>query len=310
MSHAHRVIVMTGASSGFGALALAQLLRQPHLRVLAGSRSPAADQLPLDLASLDSVRRFAAGVVEATGGAEIDVLVLNAGMILGHDEARTGEGFERTFAVNYLTHYLLVRLLAPALASGARVILTTSGTHDPSVGAGLVTPRHADAGLLAHPELDPQRNTRPAQAGQHAYTASKLCAVLLVRALASQPRSKPLTAIAFDPGQVFGTSLARGLRLPLRLAWSAFGTPLGAPLRWLQPTQNTSPAAARALVGLALGTSPAPPCRSYAALRRGRLTWPDPSELARDPDVAQKLWTDSAHLVGLPARQVIDDVLR
>jgi hypothetical protein len=54
------------------------------------------------------------------------------------------------------------------------------------------------------------------------------------------------------------------------------------------------------LADLALGVATPPNGRTYAALRRGRLTWPDPSELARRDDVAQALWNDSARLVGLP----------
>ena len=41
---------------------------------------------------------------------------------------------------------------------------------------------------------------------------------------------------------------------------------------------------------------------TYAALRRGKPTWPVPSDLARSDDLVQALWTDSARLVGLPGR--------
>jgi hypothetical protein len=34
-------------------------------------------------------------------------------------------------------------------------------------------------------------------------------------------------------------------------------------------------------------------------LRRGELTWPDPSELARRDELMHALWRDSADLVGL-----------
>ena len=45
-------------------------------------------------------------------------------------------------------------------------------------------------------------------------------------------------------------------------------------------------------------TTKPPDGRMYAALRRGRLTWPDPSDLARRDDLAQALWNDGARLVG------------
>lgn len=293
---------MTGGSSGLGAIASQQLTERLATRLLVGARSPAGGPLHVDLTRLDSIRTFAASVRDRLGDSAIDTLLLNAGTILPDDSGRTADGYETTFAVNHLAHYLLIRLLMPALADDARVVLTTSGTHDPSTGASLATPRHADADLLAHPDRDPERPTSARKAGEHAYTASKLCNILTVRSLRAHTDDHPrrVTAIAYDPGQVFGTGLARDLSVPLRVAWSALGTPLGAPLRVFNRNLNTRTAAGRTLADLADGTIAAPDGRTYAALRRHRLTWPDPSPLARSDDLAQALWTDSARLVGLP----------
>ena len=181
---------MTGGTSGFGAIAARQVRTDPGARLLLGTRGvpvpEGADGAPLDLARLDSVRAFAAaaaGWLEQDGG-RLDALVLNAGTLRPDVDGRTPDGFETTFAVNHLAYYLLLRLLQDRLAPGAVVVLTTSGTHDPAEGAGLPVPRHADARLLARPELDPVEE-RPGVAGRRAYTASKLCAVLTARALAS-----------------------------------------------------------------------------------------------------------------------------
>jgi len=57
--------------------------------------------------------------------------------------------------------------------------------------------------------------------------------------------------------------------------------------------------AGEVLADLALGRIVPPRGRIYASLVRGELTWPQPSELARRDDVAQKLWSDSAVLVGM-----------
>ncbi|MFI6300049.1 SDR family NAD(P)-dependent oxidoreductase [Nonomuraea sp. NPDC050790] len=294
-------IVMTGGTSGFGARAAGRLARAGARLILgartpAGARASSGDAVPLDLAELASVRAFAASVRERLAGTPVDALVLNAGLIRPDADGRSADGFETTFAVNHLAHYLLARLLLPCLADGALVVLTTSGTHDPATGAGLTPPRHADAGLLAHPDRDPGRESRPRAAGEHAYTASKLCAVLTARALSE----RGLRAVAYDPGQVFGTGLAKDLAYPLRVAWKLLGTPV---LRWpvsrLNPHLNSRAAAGDALADLALGLTAPPGGRSYAALRRGRLTWPEPSERARDGEPARALWDDSAKLAGL-----------
>ena len=204
-------VVMTGGTSGFGATAATLLDRSGH-RVILGARRPTgeATSIPLDLARLDSVREFATSVRERLVHTPVDALVLNAGVIHSDDTGRTVDGYETTFAINHLAHYLLIRLLLPTLADRAVVVLTTSGAHDPATGAGLRPPRHADATLLAHPERDTERDRRPRAAGEHAYTASKLCAVLTANALAEHPdaRARHVTVIAYCPGQVFGTGLA------------------------------------------------------------------------------------------------------
>ena len=196
----------------------------------------------------------------------------------------------------------MLRLLLSALADRAIVVLTTTGTHDPALHAGLAPPRHADAELLAHPDRDPEVDPRPRKAGEHAYTASKLCAVLTARSLSSNPdvQARQVTVVAYDPGQVFGTGLAKDLSLPLRTAWSLLGTPLGWPLRRLNRNLNSRTDAGNTLADLALGLATPPNGRTYAALRRGQLGWPDPSELARSDELAQTLWNHSARLVGLP----------
>lgn len=298
------VVVMTGGTSGFGAIAAERLASSGDVRLVLGARRPASagESIPLDLSALDSVRAFATAVRERLGDAPIDALVLNAGVILPDVTGRTVNGFETTFAVNHLAHYLLVRLLLPALAEGAIVVMTTSGTHDPAANAGLAPPRHANARLLAYPDRDPDRDTRPRTAGEQAYTASKLCAVLTARMVSEHPdaQTRRLTVIAYCPGQVFGTALAKRLSFPLRMAWSLLGTPAGWPMRRLNRNLNTRSAAGNTLADLALGLVTPPRGHIYAALRRAHLTWPNPSERARDHDLATTLWTDSADLVALP----------
>jgi NAD(P)-dependent dehydrogenase (short-subunit alcohol dehydrogenase family) len=299
-----QTIVMTGGTSGFGAPAATRMRTSSDTRLILGARRDTAlgEPIPLDLARLDSVRDFAASVRSRLDGGAVDSLVLNAGLIRPDITGRTDDGFETAFAVNHLAHYLLLRLLLPALADGATVVLTTSGTHDPASKAGLATPRHADAALLARPERDPETHKSPGKAAQHAYTASKLCALLTVRSLAEHPeaRARNLTAIAYCPGQVFGTGLAGDLPAPMRIAWKALGSPLAKPLRRFNRFLNTRADAAEALADLAVGRVRPPEGRRYAALRGGRLTWDDPSTLARDDRLARRLWSDSAELVGLP----------
>ncbi len=185
-----------------------------------------AEVLPLELSQLESVRSFAVAASDLAGAEGIHGLVCNAGLSFQSVDERTPDGFEPTFAVNHLAHYLLIRLLLPRLAPGATVVLTTSGTHDPAEKAPVPAPHHADAGRLARPDTDPQLDPKPKAAGNRAYTASKLCNILTARALAVQPETieRNLTVVAYDPGATPGTGLSRNYSPGMRAAWWLMGS--------------------------------------------------------------------------------------
>ena len=82
---------------------------------------------------------------------------------------------KQLFAVNHLAHYLLLRLLLPKLAYGAKIVLTTSGTHDPAEKTIIPPPVHANAKMLAYPESDPDLDKNSTVAEGRAYSSSKLC---------------------------------------------------------------------------------------------------------------------------------------
>lgn len=97
-----QTIVMTGATAGLGAHALERLAVQPDTRLIIGARSDGQSRhqgvevIPLDLASIESVRAFAEGVKERSGDANVDHLVLNAGAQFQTAEERSADGFEAT----------------------------------------------------------------------------------------------------------------------------------------------------------------------------------------------------------------------
>jgi NAD(P)-dependent dehydrogenase (short-subunit alcohol dehydrogenase family) len=293
-------IVMTGGTRGLGEVAANRMAAAPKTRLLLGARGSApadAQVLPLELCRLDSVRAFATETAELVGHDDIDALVCNAGLSFRSVEERTPDGFETTFAVNHLAHYLLIRLLLPKLAHGARVVLTTSGTHDPAEKAPIPPPHHADARRLADPSTDPQLDAKSKAAGNRAYSASKLCNLLTARALAAQPEAidRKFTVVAYDPGPTPGTGLSRSYTPALRATWWLLGTPIGR----VVPMLNSRAAAGGGLANLALGSVTPPPGEIYARTVKNKLVWAQPSELARDDRVRDALWEDSAALVGL-----------
>jgi NAD(P)-dependent dehydrogenase (short-subunit alcohol dehydrogenase family) len=286
-------VVMTGGTSGLGHPAAQRIAVAPDTRLILGARrrnTGPADSLPLDLASLASVRAFATAVQESLSGAATDILVLNAGAQFGNLCARSEDGFETTFAVNHLAHYLLLRLFLPHLAHGAAIIITTSDTHDPRTNP--LAPRQLDPERLAHPNGTSGTGMRD---GFRAYSASKLCNLLTARHVAqsAEAREGSWRVIAYNPGFTPGTSLVRWM------PW--WGRPLEVTALALRPVMraNTVEQAGQELADLALGRTVPPEGRLYASLVRRRLTWPDPAELAQRDDVMNDLWQRSARMVGL-----------
>ncbi|WP_432548335.1 SDR family NAD(P)-dependent oxidoreductase [Kineococcus sp. SYSU DK004] len=135
-----RTVVVTGASSGLGEL-LAGTLAAAGAHVVmavrsldkgAAVRDALARTAPrenlelaeLDVADLDSVRRFAAGLRDRG----LDVLVNNAGT--GGVERRTSpQGHELELATNHLGPALLARLLHEQLAGSPDPRIVTTGTN-------------------------------------------------------------------------------------------------------------------------------------------------------------------------------------
>jgi NAD(P)-dependent dehydrogenase (short-subunit alcohol dehydrogenase family) len=154
-------------------------------------------------------------------------------------------------------------------------------------------PKELDPELLAYP----QARSRPTgfSAGFRAYAASKLCDLLMARGLATsdEAKAKRFTVVAYNPGLTVGTSLFRAWPLWARFAMGTVG--LIRPITRLATVDQ----AGQNLADLALGRITPPAGRLYASLVNRRLTWPEPSELARQDDAMNGLWCDSARMVGL-----------
>jgi NAD(P)-dependent dehydrogenase (short-subunit alcohol dehydrogenase family) len=288
-----KTVVMTGGTAGFGAVAAKRISDTPNTKLILGARdtkNSSIDVLPLDLARLSNVRSFVQALTKKLDGTKVDILILNAGAQFGNTKHRTEDGFESTFAINHLAHYLLLRLLTPSLAQNATVVITTSDVHDPKMNP--LGPKKLDAETLAHPN-GKGKGFIP---GFRAYSSSKLCDLLTARAFeaATEAQTNGMRVIAYNPGLTPDTSLYR--------AWPWWGKLMMAVASAVRPLAaiNTIEQAGNAIADLGLGTIVPPTGRIYASLVKGRLTWPDPSELAQSDTAMKELWVESAHMVGLP----------
>ncbi|MFC9788753.1 oxidoreductase [Rhodococcus sp. NPDC127528] len=126
-----RTFVVTGANSGLGAVTARALVGAGANVVLACRDVAKAEEVArplgsraqvrkLDLANLDSVREFAAGIDA------VDVLVNNAG-VMAVPSRRTADGFEMQFGTNHLGHFALTGLLLDRITD--RVVTMSSLMH-------------------------------------------------------------------------------------------------------------------------------------------------------------------------------------
>jgi len=258
-----KVHVLTGATSGLGLEAARRLLAEPASRLIVGARSPQAmaslrpaaepDRLvvlPLDLGSLDSTVRFAASVVERLAGRPAASLAANAGLQFAGPRRLTADGYEETFQVNWLSHAVLIERLAPCLAPGAPIVLTASGTHDPGNRLARVFGFRGgifpDVERVARGDLDATASV--AQQAKDRYATSKLCTVLYAHALARRLPPGEARVIAFDPGLMPGTGLARDRSALERWAWSSVLPTLVRPFRGASTARRSGAALAEILM--------------------------------------------------------------
>jgi retinol dehydrogenase-12 len=206
-----RTALITGANTGIGRITALALAKAGMHVVLAGrsqertanvqaeiqSAGGASSFIALDLGDLESVRACAQTFVNT--GRPLHLLVNNAG--LAGQRGMTKQGFELAFGTNHLGHFLLTRLLLPALQSSApsRIVNVSSASHYKAKGI--------DFSAL-------QRATR-SPTGLPEYEVSKLANVLFTKELSRGRAGAGITSVALHPG-VVASDVWRGVPWPLR----------------------------------------------------------------------------------------------
>jgi retinol dehydrogenase-14 len=268
-----KVVVVTGASSGIGAAAAAELaglgatvvpVGRDRRRLDKVAAEVGGEPLQADFASLAQVRRLADELLERH--ARIDVLVNNAGLVTSRREL-TEDGYEKTFAVNHLAPFLLTNLLLERLRASApaRVITTSSGAHG--------------GGRLDFDDLQGERSWSM----MRAYGTSKLANILFTRGLAMRVDAAEVTANSVHPG-VINTKLGGRAGRLAGLMWTLGRPFFGSPRR-----------GASTIVYLATSEEGGEVTGGYYESSRPVGT----SAAAADIDLADRLWHESERLVGL-----------
>lgn len=143
----------------------------------------------LDLASLDSVRRFVAEFLKEES--RLDLLINNAGVMMC-PKSLTKDGFEMQIGTNHLGHFLLTNLLLDLLkkSSPSRIVNVSSRAHV--------------KGRLNKDDLNSDKSYEKFEA----YRQSKLANVLFTRELSKRLAGTQVTVNSLHPG-VVNTELVR-----------------------------------------------------------------------------------------------------
>jgi NAD(P)-dependent dehydrogenase (short-subunit alcohol dehydrogenase family) len=295
---AKRVLV-TGVSAGLG-VETARALAAHGAQVVGAARDLSKAQtateqvrsqaarggslqlVQLDLASLESVRRCADGLLAA--GKPFDVIIANAG-VMACPKGTTVDGFETQLGTNHLGHFVLVNRIASLLRRGSRLVNLSSAGH-----------RYADV------DLDDPNFERSPYAEFIAYGRSKTANVLFAVEFDRRHRARGVRATAVHPGGI-QTELSRHMTPGAReklIAEINASQPKGAPpFSYKSITQGaaTSVWAACVADAEAIGGRYCEDCQvaevaSAPGLRAGVQPY------ALDPKRAQALWKKSEEWVG------------
>jgi NAD(P)-dependent dehydrogenase (short-subunit alcohol dehydrogenase family) len=282
-----KICLVTGATSGMGAVTALELARLGATVTVAGrdaercaERAAAirretgarVETVVADLASQDQVRKMASEVAGKFD--RLDVLVNNAATYQ-FERTITVDGIEKTFAVNYLSHFLLTNLLMERLraSSLARIVNVASSDHH--------------LGKIDFANLQGERHYER----RDAYGRSKLALLMFTYELSRRLKGSRITANALHPGTVASNlgsdnGFVRGwLRVRVRNLVNRSA--------WMTPEEG-----ARNIVHVA--ASPELNGATGRYFDEGRDAPSSPASY--DEAVARRLWDVSAGLCGLSPR--------
>jgi len=204
----NKICLISGANSGIGKVTATELAKKgAHIVMLCRNQEKAEraksdilkvcghDKVDIVLADLSSLKQVneAAELINASY-THIDVLLNNAGLIMGKEREVTKDGYEMTFQVNHLSHFLLTyKLLDKVLASPKGNIINVS----------------SEAHRFANLDFNNLQMEKK-YGGLRAYANSKLMNILFTYELAKRLDSTQTVTNALHPGGV-ATNFGKGV---------------------------------------------------------------------------------------------------
>ncbi|QUQ63963.1 SDR family NAD(P)-dependent oxidoreductase [Kutzneria sp. CA-103260] len=232
-------------------------------------------------AAADTARELlAAGAVRP-----LRALVANAGTMSTDTRQASPDGYEMTFAVNFLAHAQLVGDLLDSFTAPARVVLIGSNTYHANFWRrllGVAEAKWTDPVELARPAA---REQAPSMAASGvAYSNAKLAILYYAHEL-QRHVGEGITVSVFEPGWMPGTALGRGAPAAAQAMSRALGR---------VPGVSTPERSGPLLASMALDDKWAH-LRDGAFVVKTKLTEVQP--VAHDRERERRLWEATAELL-------------
>src|SRR6267378_636697 len=275
-----KVVMITGANSGIGkaaSLALAKMDatvvmvarskergEAAKAEIIKESQNNSVDLLLADLSSIESVQQLATEFQKKYS--KLHVLINNAGLF-NRKRHVTTDGYENTFATNYLAPFLLTNLQLALLKASApsRIINVSSVGH-----------------YNGHMNFE-DLNLEKEYGGWKAYGQSKLALVLFTHELAKKLQGSGVTVNAVHPGTV-ATNI-----------WSRPFGPVGFIMALPKLFMTSPEKGAETIVYLASSSD----AKGLNGEYLEKLKVKKSSDESYDEEIAQRLWDVSAKLTHL-----------
>ena len=298
-------VLITGATSGLGKKSALKLAKCGANLLLGGrTRSKtvelvnyinkrtkgSAESFVADLSDLSAVRAAISSISEIP----LAGIVANAGISTNTDRT-SKQGYEITFAVNVLAHQLILRRLAGNIMDGGRIVIVSSGVHDPenklARRAGIPIPRWIGTRKLAL--VNCESDVPEFDDGRLRYSTSKLGNILQARGVQSwlREQEQDVDVFAIDPGLMIDTGLSRDFPFLQRVILKTLGrlaTPFVANMRLSSESARHITSLVRDAAWSGMG---------FAYLDGDKICQPSPD--AQRDELVQELWDSSATLIGL-----------
>ncbi|RXG31817.1 SDR family NAD(P)-dependent oxidoreductase [Leeuwenhoekiella marinoflava] len=315
-------ILITGGHSGLGVYCSRLLASKHQCNLILAGRSPEKMQdfsqalendyevkvhlLKMDTSSFASVRAGVSECKKMLKSGEIESLngiICNAGVRLNGQVTYTDDGYETTYATNYLGHVLLVELLIDLVSKKGRIVFTSSGTHDPDTADGKMM-GVADKATAVDLANTGKNGEKPINLGKM-YATSKLDIIQYAYELNRRLKKAniPITIIAFDPGATPGTGFLRNM--PPLVAWLANTSFMNWVMKQMGITKSTADFSGASLAKITVEPAYDTASGKYFQANNSQLIERPSSKLSYDEKRAAKLWKDTQKLIHIKPSETI-----